>query len=138
MKTVHVQTLFGESVDWAVQYAQAMEAILEGRGDKRPLKADHAEVLEAMKDAKITPWNGEQLLSAVITKRIATYEDCDQWYAAPSSEIATWMADRDGGMPHAMIYENDAFQGKTFELAVKRCYVSMVLGKSINVPGDLA
>lgn len=127
----------GEGLDWAVQYAEAMEVVLEGRRDKRPLKADIAQVSEVMKDATITQWNAEQLLSAVITKRIACFEDCGQWYATPSDKIASYMPDLDGAMPKAMIYEEDVFKGDTFEIAVKRCYVNIVLGSTINVPDDL-
>lgn len=127
----------GEGLDWAVQYAEAMEVVLKGRRDKRPLKADIAQISEAMKDAIITQWNAEQLLSAVITRRIACFEDCGQWYAIPSDEIARHTPDQDGAMPKAMIYEEDVSQGDTCEMAVKRCYVKMVLGSTINVPDDL-
>lgn len=141
MSDANQQTLFGqgdgEGLDWAVQYAEFMEALLEDRRDKRPLKADIARVSEIMKSVTVTPWTREQVFSAVITKEIATFKDGDHWYALPSYEIATWMRDGDGGMPQAMIYENDVSQGETYEVAVKRCYVNMVLGRSIRVPADL-
>lgn len=141
MTTVNHAAAFGqgtgEGLDWAVQYAEAMEAVLEGRRGKRPLKADIAQVSDAMADATVTPWNAEQLMSAVITKRIACFEDGDTWYALPSCEIATWMRDGDGGMPQAMIYEEDVVEGETYAMAVKRCYVRMVLGSTITVPKNL-
>lgn len=141
MSDANQQILFGqgegEGLDWAVQYAETMEAVLEGRRDKRPLKADFAQVSESMKGTTVTPWNHEQLLSAVITKCIACFEDGGKWFALPSYEIATWMRDGDGGMPQAMIYEEDVVKGESYEIAIKRCYVKMVLGGSIRIPADL-
>lgn len=136
MSVLNVQDLSGDTLAWAVCYAQAIQEILGDRRDRRPLKADHAQAMEVMEEIDVMNLTPEQLLAKVIIHRIAVFEDNGRWYATPSEEIAMWRRDLDGEEALAMIFEEDAIQGDSYEVAVKRCFVRMTLGHQITIPNQ--
>jgi hypothetical protein len=135
MTVVKTKNLSGESLDWAVEYARTIQKVLAARTAVRPVKTDHAEVALLMLEiAKIPTLDPGELFAIAAQERIASFEDSGKWYALPSDEIVAWRRDLDGDEAQAMIFKEDVIQGETPEIAIKRCYVSIVLGESVEIP----
>jgi hypothetical protein len=135
MAVIETKNLSGESLEWAVEYARTIQKVLAARTALRPVKADYSEVALLMLEvAKIPTLDQGELFDIVAQERIASFEDSGKWYALLSDEIVTWRRDLDGEEAQAMIFKEDVIQGDTPEIAIKRCYVSIVLGRIVEIP----
>lgn len=128
MAWVNIKDMTIKQLEAAVSYANSIHSIVEGRRDKRPLKADHQQAFNEnfvgkqdfikVKDFLIVPF--------LSIHKISIFED-EKWFAFPPDTLAVGMRDSDGDTTLVMGYEQDSFKGDTIEEAVLRCYVYIVL-----------
>lgn len=137
MSTVKVESLDDKSLDLAVKYCQLLGEIVKDRRDTRILKADHEKAVELLNDSDIAPLNDVAVYELLEKEAIAIFKMDLEWCATKSDEIGNWRRDLDGNLMMAMIDERDVVKGATPIIAIKRCYVMSVIGRSFVMPSLL-